>query len=112
LLEYGDRILSTLDQSLSDYALRDLRKRGIDVRVKTTLTSLGTDRCQLTDGSTLLTNTVIWCAGIAPSPAVHNLPFDKDKRGYLIAERDLRLRGRNNVWAIGDCAVNPDKDGT
>jgi hypothetical protein len=36
----------------------------------------------------------------------------KDARGYLLTERDLRVPGFENVWALGDCAVNPDPSGS
>jgi NADH dehydrogenase len=56
--------------------------------------------------------TVIWAAGVAPNPLVSRLDLPVDNLGYILCERDLRVRGRQNVWAIGDCAVNPGPDGT
>jgi NADH dehydrogenase len=56
-------------------------------------------------------HTTIWCAGIAPSPLLAKLPFRKDERGYVLTNDDLRIPGYENVWAIGDCAVNPGPDG-
>ena len=51
------------------------------------------------------------CAGIGPSPLIGGLDLPTDERGYLLCERDLRVRGRDDVWAIGDAARNPDPEG-
>src|SRR5438105_933802 len=53
----------------------------------------------------------IWAAGVAPNPLIRNLGLPLDKLGYILCERDLRVRGFQNVWAIGDCALNPGPDG-
>lgn len=111
LVEYAGRILNTLDEGLSDYALRTLRDRGIRVALNSSLKSLSLDRCTLSNGEEVPTHTVVWCAGITPSPLLKSLPFERNERGALVAERDLRLRGQENVWGIGDCAANPGPDG-
>lgn len=111
LVELTERILRGLDEDLGAYALRQLRKRGIDVRLETTVTSVGRDEVELSDSRRLRSRTLIWCAGIQPSPALVDMPFAKDDLGYLLCERDLRLQGFETIWGIGDCAVNRDADG-
>jgi len=112
LVELGERILPALDPGLSGYATRQLRKRGIDVRLRASVARIATDSVTLSDGEVLSANTVVWCAGIAPNPLLSRLGLPLDERGYLIAETDLRVRGQDNVWGIGDCAVSPSPDGT
>lgn len=110
LVELADRILGTLDPELSEYAMRKLRGRGIEVLLGTTLSRIDRDGVELREGRWLPTHTVIWCAGIAPSPLVEPLDVPKDG-GWVKCEPDLRVEGRENVWAVGDVAVNPDPDG-
>ena len=111
LVEVADRILPALDPDLSDYARRHMERRGIEIRLRTSVREIHADRVVLEGGEVLPASTVIWCAGIAPPPLLERLDLPLDERGYVLCERDLRVRGRDDVWAIGDCAVNPDAEG-
>jgi NADH dehydrogenase len=42
---------------------------------------------------------------------LETLGLPLDKRGYLVCERDLRVKGHDNIWGIGDAAVNTDAEG-
>ncbi len=111
LVEMSERILSALGDDLSDFALAHLRRRGGDVRLRTTETRIEPERGPLSTGEAIAARTVLWCAGIAPAPLVARLVVPRDERGYILCEPDLRVRGMENVWAIGDSAVNPGPDG-
>ena len=111
LVEVAPRILPAIDAELAAYAATKLRARGMAIRLEATITALSPDHAVLTGGERLDTHTVIWCAGIAPNPLVASLGLPCDERGWILAEPDLRVRGRADVWAIGDCAVNPDPRG-
>jgi NADH dehydrogenase len=111
LVELTERILRALDPELSDYATERLRRRGISVRLNDSVERIDADRVRLSSGEMLQARTVIWCAGIAPAPIVAQLPFATDRNGYILTDRDLRVPGFENIWAIGDCAVNPGPDG-
>jgi len=111
LIELTDRLLRALDPDLSEYATEKMRRRGIDVRLNESVERIEPERVLLKSGDILDAHTVIWCAGIAPNPLLKSFPFQKDERGYMLAERDLRLPGYDNIWALGDCAVNPSSTG-
>lgn len=111
LVEMQERILPTLDEGLASYALENLRSRNVDVRLSTTVNKVEPESVTLSDDSKVHARTVVWCAGISPNPLLKKLSFDTDERGYLLCDRDLRLKGHQNIWAIGDCAVNVDEDG-
>jgi len=111
LIDHGDRILAALDPSLSEYARRNMLRRGIDVRLHETVTAIDERTATLGSGQVLAARTVIWAAGIAPPRVIRRLGLPVDERGYLVCDRDLRVRGHPNIWAIGDCAVNNDAHG-
>jgi NADH dehydrogenase len=111
VLELGTRILPALDEDLSDYAMERMRSRGMAVELETSVAVVAADHVVLTDGRRLPTETVIWCAGIAPSPLVGRFQLPRDDVGYITCDRDLRVSGYSDVWAIGDSAVNPGPDG-
>lgn len=111
LVERAGRILGALDPELSDYAAQQLRRRGTTVLLNTAATWIGPEGVQLSDGSKLEAHTVIWCAGIAPPPQLASWGLPLDERGYVLTDPDLRVKGRADLWAIGDCAVIGDPAG-
>ena len=114
VVDRSDRILKVLDRELSEYSTRHLIERGIDLRLKTEVKEVGEDFVRLTDGTTIASHTLVWAAGIAPNPLGKELVeagLPADRHGYLLADRDGRITGYDNVWGVGDLTVNPDKDG-
>jgi NADH dehydrogenase len=111
LVEARDRVLPEIDAGLADYALRELRGRGIDIRLETTLEEVGPDRVRLSSGETLPTRTAVWTAGVAPHPSLRRLNLTLDEQGRVPVDEHLRVRGSEAVWAIGDCAAAPDPRG-
>jgi NADH:ubiquinone reductase (H+-translocating) len=111
LIEATDRVLPEIDAGLAEYALRELRGRGIDIRLGTTLEEVDADRARLSTGETLPTRTVVWTAGVAPHPSLGRLGVPLDERGRTPVDAHLRVQGMDSVWAIGDCAAAPDPRG-
>ena len=111
LVEASDRVLPEIDRQLADYALRELRGRGIDIRLRTTLEEVGANSARLSSGETLPTRTVVWTAGVAPQPILRDLNVPLDERGRVPVDERLRVQGMDSVWAIGDCAAAPDPRG-
>src|SRR4051812_7743631 len=111
LVEAAGRVLPEIDAELADYALRELRGRGIDIRLGTTLEEVTADAARISTGETLPTRTVVWTAGVAPNPSLRHLSVPLDERGRIPVDDHLRVRGMRSVWAVGDCAAAPDPDG-
>src|SRR4051794_23078376 len=111
LVEAAGRVLPEIDAELADYALRELRGRGIDIRLETTLEQVGPQTARLSGGEVLPTKTVVWTAGVAPAPILRELTLPLDERGRVPVDEYLRVQGLDSVWAIGDCAAAPDPRG-
>jgi NADH dehydrogenase len=111
LVEATGRVLPEIDSELADYALRELRGRGIDIRLETTLEEVGPESARLSSGETLPTSTVVWTAGVAPQPVLRDLKLPLDGRGRVPVDEYLKVQGMDSVWAIGDCAAAPDPRG-
>jgi NADH:ubiquinone reductase (H+-translocating) len=111
LVEATGRVLPEIDAGLAEYALRQLRGRGIDIRLETTLEEVTARSARLSSGETLATRTVVWTAGVAPHPSLRRLDLPLDERGRVPVDEFLRVRGHQGVWAIGDCAAAPDPRG-
>jgi NADH:ubiquinone reductase (H+-translocating) len=111
LVEATGRVLPEIDPGLAEYALRELRGRGIDIRLGTTLEEVTASSARLSTGETLPTRTVVWTAGVAPHPSLRTLSVPLDERGRVPVDEYLRANGVERVWAVGDCAAVPDPRG-
>ena len=111
LVEAAPRVLPEIDQDLADYALRELRGRGIDIKLETQLKEVTPNSITLSTGEIVPTKTVVWTAGVTPAPVLKNLNVPLDERGRVPVDSHLRVEGLNSVWAIGDCAAAPDPRG-
>jgi NADH dehydrogenase len=108
LVEATGRVLPEIDQSLADYALDQLRGRGIDIRVGTTIEAVAPSSTTLSTGETIPTRTVVWTAGVTPHPSTRRLGLPLDERHRIRVDEHLRVEGEQDVWAIGDAAAVPD----
>jgi NADH dehydrogenase len=118
LVEERERIMQEVPSSLSEFALRELRGRGIEVRTATTLRERTERTVTLSDGETIAARTLVWTAGVKPSPAVARLGLPVDEHGRVVVDATMRVeqgaprahgaRHGTHVWAIGDCAAVPD----
>ena len=108
LVEAMDRVLPEIDPRLADYALRQLRGRGIDIRLGTTLEEVTATSARISTGETVATRTVVWTAGVVPHPSARSLGLAVDDHGRIVVDDHLRVRGEDDVWALGDAAAVPD----
>jgi NADH:ubiquinone reductase (H+-translocating) len=108
LVEARDRVMPEISADLAEFAVRELRGRGIEIRTNTTLDELTDSTARLSDGETVRTRTCVWTAGVRPHPVIERLglPLDDGKR--IRVDRTLRVLEHPNVWAIGDAAAVPD----
>jgi len=108
LVEAADRVLLETEPRLADYACRELRGRGIDIRLTTTLEEVTANSAKLSTGETIPAKTVVWTAGVVSHPSVRNLGLPLDERGRIRVDDHLLVEGEDDVWAVGDCAAVPD----
>jgi len=117
LVEARDRIMQEVPATLSAFAERELRRRGIEVHTNTTLTLVSANDATLSHGEAIAARTVVWTAGVKPSPVVARLGLPLDGGGRVVVDRTMRVRrdglasaggASSAVWAIGDCAAIPE----
>jgi NADH dehydrogenase len=108
LVEAREQIMVEVPASLATFAARELRKRGIEVLTGTTIESVDARGTQLSTGERVAARTVVWTAGVKPSPVVASLGLPLGKDGRILADERMRVKDHDGVWAIGDCAGVPD----
>jgi NADH dehydrogenase len=106
LVHPGDFLLPELGQELGDYAERKLRERKVEVIKGVRVANYDGSLVTLTDGKSIPASTLIWTAGVKPSPVIAPLPCQKE-RGRLLVSDFLAVTGVPGLWAAGDCAAVP-----
>lgn len=108
LIEAGPRVLAEIDAGLADYTVRQLRRRGIDIRLQTQLTAVTDRDIELSTGERIDTRTLVWTAGVTPNPLVRELELPLDGSGRLLVDETMKVSGEQSIWAIGDAAAVPN----
>ena len=108
LVEATGRILPEVGEEMGRWTVEQLRERGIAVKLETRLESTIGGHVVLSDGTSMLSDTVVWTAGVRPNPLLESTDLPLDDRGRLICRTDLRVEGVEDAWGSGDCAAVPD----
>jgi NADH:ubiquinone reductase (H+-translocating) len=109
LVDAAPKILPEIPPRLGEYAAEQLERRGVDIRVGTTLQEIEPHAALLSDGDRILTSTVVWTTGARPNPLVAKFGLALDDRGRVKVDSTFRVEGLPNVWALGDCARVPNE---
>jgi NADH dehydrogenase len=112
MVEAAPRILPELEPDLASYAADRLRERDIEIHTTTRLERIDDGVVQLSDGDPFRAETLVWTAGVRPSPLAADSGFPVDDRGRITVDRALRVVGIEGVWAAGDVAAVPDEHAT
>ncbi|WP_293994529.1 NAD(P)/FAD-dependent oxidoreductase [Streptomyces sp.] len=107
LLDVAPRVLPGMDEKLSRTADRVLRRRGVEVRMGTSVKEATRDGVLLSDGEFVASRTLVWCVGVRPDPLVEGTGQPLEK-GRLIVDPYLHVPGCADVFACGDAAAVPD----
>jgi NADH dehydrogenase len=108
LVEARDRVMPEIPPDLAEFATRELRGRGIEIRTSTTLERIDEEAATLSGGDVVPTRTLVWTAGVKPHPVIARLGLPLDEAGRIRVDANMRVDGHAEVWAIGDAAAVPD----
>lgn len=107
LVHSGPVILPELGEGLGAYTHRKLAERKVEIRLNTRVAAFSGRTVQLSDGTAIPTNTLVWTAGTSPNRLLETIPCAKD-HGRLLVSEFLEVENWPGVWALGDCAAVPD----
>ena len=108
LVHSGKVILPELSEKLGRYAATQLAKRGVEIHLEARVARVTDEGVELDDGTKIAARMVVWTAGTSPNPLLASLPCRKD-RGRIVADEFLEVPDFPGVWALGDCALIPDR---
>ena len=109
IVQSGNRLLPEMSEKLAKFALQKLRNSGVEVILNRRMIEATQGSIKLNDDTIILTNTIIWSAGVAPGLLTSNLTCDHDdKTKKIIVDKYLEVPKYHGVYAIGDCALVMD----
>jgi NADH:ubiquinone reductase (H+-translocating) len=110
LLEGGPRILPAYAPDLSQRAVKQLQKLGVEVRAPAMVTRIAPGAVWVGE-ERIPATVVLWAAGVAASPLGKELGASIDRAGRVLVNRDLSIPGHPEVFVIGDLAALKDEHG-
>src|SRR3954452_8353089 len=108
LVEMAPYLLAPFDDSLRQYELAELIKRGVDVRLNTAISEAHADRVDFKGAESIPVDLVIWAAGVSGNPALRDWGLPIGRGGRIEVNSDLRVLGEENIFAIGDISLTVD----
>src|SRR3989442_5529603 len=109
LIDASRKVLGTFAPSLSDAAEQHLQKLGVEIHLGQAVEKIDSEGVTF-GGQRIASKTVIWTAGVAPSPAGKWLGAETDRAGRVRVQSDLSVPGHSEIFVIGDTA-SLDQDG-
>jgi NADH:ubiquinone reductase (H+-translocating) len=103
LIHSRDQLLPEISPPLREFALTRMRAAGVDVRLNRRVL-LATGEGVGTDDGFVRGGTIVCTIGSSPAPLIARLDTPREK-GRIVTAADLRLPGRADAWAVGDCAL-------
>jgi NADH dehydrogenase len=108
LVEMAPDLLMPFNPKLRAYTRRQLEKRGIDIRVNTTIKEVTPNQVLLADGTWLRSDLTVWTGGVAAADSVGSWGLPQGKSGRLLVGSDLRVQGSDRIFATGDIALDQE----
>ena len=103
LVDMAHRVLGSFSETLSTAARKRLEDLGVEVRLGRSVDQID-ENGVIVAGERIAARTVIWTAGVTPSPAGKWLAVETDRAGRVCVDKDVSVRGYSDVFALGDTA--------
>jgi NADH:quinone reductase (non-electrogenic) len=103
LVDMAPKVLGPFSESLSKAAKQRLENLGVEVRLGHSVDQIDAEGIVIA-GERVASKTVIWTAGVAPSPAGKWLNVETDRAGRVRIQKDLTVPGHPEIFVVGDTA--------
>lgn len=104
LADMAPRVLQPFSEDLSAAAKQRLETLGVEVRLGHGVDQIDAEGVVVA-GERIRSKTVIWTAGVAPSPAGRWLNVETDRSGRVRIQSDLSVPGHPEIFVVGDTAA-------
>src|SRR6266478_3602487 len=104
LVDMANRVLGTFAETISDAAKQRLERLGVEVQLGKAVDKIDQDGITA-GGERIASKTVIWTAGVAPSPAGKWLAVETDRAGRVKVQPDCSVPAHSEIFVVGDTAA-------
>ena len=104
LVEAGPALLGMFKTDIQEYTVRALEKRGVEVMLGESVSSIEPTRIELASGRVLPAHTLVWGAGLQANELSSDVGVDLQRGNRIAAAPDLSLPGDPRVFPVGDVA--------
>ena len=94
----GKAILPEIGEALGPYTQEKLREREIEVKIGAKIIAYTEGAVHCSDSEAIPTETLVWAAGVSPSPILKDIPWELQK-GKVVVGSNLEVPGIPGVWA-------------
>lgn len=112
LVEAGDALLAPYSAKSQQYAKRCLEEYGVRVLLGRRVQKVTPDAVTLDGDEVIATRTVIWAGGVRAQSVADSLGLSQTHGARVEAERDCSVKGRPEVFVVGDLGATPDEHGS
>lgn len=109
VVEAAPRILGGLPQKITDKATLALERKGVAVKTGAKVLAVHADRLETSQGD-IPADLIVWAAGIKAAAANKDFGLAVNGGNQFVVNDRLETSAPD-VWALGDCAAAPWKDG-
>jgi NADH dehydrogenase len=110
LVDLGHAVLAPFSDEAHEYAAKQLRRRGVELKLGVSAKEIGSDHVTLSDGTTIDTHLTVWGGGLQAAPIGASAGLPQGRGGRIDVQPDLTVDGHPNVYALGDFANVPAGD--
>jgi NADH:quinone reductase (non-electrogenic) len=110
LVDLGHAVLAPFSDEAHEYAAKQLKRRGVEIRLGVSAKEIGPGHVALSDGTTINTHLTVWGGGLKAAEVGANSGLTQGRGGRIDVEPDLTVKGFPNVYALGDFANVPSDD--
>ncbi len=110
VVEMAKEVVPGMDEGIRSAVVDVLKEKLVEVFTETRVTKVlrrGVELEHAGERETISAAAVVWTAGVRVNPLVEKLEVEKTKHGLVVVERTLQVRGRPEVFALGDIAYYP-----
>jgi len=105
LLESGPRVLPGYAAGAARRVEAAAAARAVTIRCGATVARVDANAVHLAGGERIAAHATVWVAGAAALPIFAGSGVDTDERGFARIRPTLQCVGRDDVFAVGDCAA-------
>jgi len=111
VVDLGHSPLGAFSDAAHAYATKQLDHRGVELILGAGVTEVAADHVTLTGDTTIHTHLTIWGGGEKAAPVIETSGLPVGHGGRVTVGADLAVDGFPGVYAVGDAANIPGKDG-